>query len=149
MAILVKGHHAEPLRVRHIVAKNRGSAVFRVLDGCLEDLSEAVAVEDIVPQDHSSGFPRQELLPQDEGLGQAVGARLDLIGQVDAELASVPQQGFKPRRIRGGRDDENVLDSCQHQGGQGVIDHGLIVNREKLLGCDHGQGVEPGAGATG
>ena len=63
---------------------------------------------------------------------------------MDAELASVPQQGLKPRRIRGGGDDENVLDACQHEGGQGVIDHGLIVDGEKLLGCDHGQGGRAG-----
>ena len=60
-----------------------------------------------------------------------------------------PQQRFKARRIGWGGNDQDILDACQHQSRQRVIDHGLIIHRQKLLGCDHGQRVQAGTSTAG
>ena len=39
--------------------------------------------------------------------------------------------------MRGGN-DQDVADTCQQQGGQRVVDHRLVVNRQQLLGNDLG-----------
>ena len=68
---------------------------------------------------------------------------------MDAVLAAVPQQGLEPGGVLGGRDNQDILDAGQHQGGQRVINHGLVVDRQQLFAGDHGQRIKPGAGAAG
>ena len=150
LAVGVELDDAEPLGVLHIVAKDGAAAAFLgVVRRILQDAGEAVAIKDVVPQDHGAAVAADELLPEDEGLGQPVGRGLDLILQMDAVLAAVPQQMLEAGGVLRRRDDEDILDAGQHQGGQGVIDHGLVVDRQQLFAGDHGQRVKPGAGAAG
>lgn len=71
------------------------------------------------------------------------------IAQLHAELVPVAQQGLKARRVLRRGDDEDVPDMREHERGQGVIDHGLVVDREQLFGCNHGEGVQPRARPAG
>jgi hypothetical protein len=68
---------------------------------------------------------------------------------MDAELVPVSEQDFEAGEILRGGDDQDVPDSGVHQNGNGIIDHRLVIDREKLFGCDHCQRIEPGAGAAG
>src|SRR5699024_6106734 len=150
LAVGVELDDAEPLGVLDVVAKDGAAAiVLGVVDRVLQNAGEAVAIEDIVAQNHRAAVAADELLAQDERLGQAVGGRLDFILQVDAVLAAVPQQVLEAGGVLRRRDDEDILDAGQHQGGQRIIDHGLVVDRQQLFAGDHGQRVKPGAGAAG
>ena len=150
LAVLVELHDAKALRVLHIVAEHGAAAfVFRIGSGGLEDLGEAVAVEDVIAQDHGAAVVANELFAQNEGLCQTVRRGLNFILQMDAVLAAITQQRLKARRISGGGDDQDILNARQHEGGQRIVDHGLIVDRQQLLAGDHGQRVKPGAGTAG
>ena len=50
--------------------------------------------------------------------------------------------------VRGG-DHQDVPDPGQHQRGQRVVDHRLVVDRHELLADAEGDRVQPGAGAAG
>src|SRR5699024_9838336 len=123
----VKLHDAKALGVLHIVAKDGAAAVvLGVVHRVFQNAGKSVAVEDIVPQDHSAAVPAGELLPQDERLGQPVGGGLHLVLQADAVLAAVPQQVLEAGGVLRRRDDEDVLDAGQHQGGRRGIENGVV-----------------------
>ena len=150
LAVCVELHDAEALGVWHIVAEDGAAAlVLGVGDSILQDLGEAVAVEDVVAQDHCAAVIADELFTEDESLSQAVRGRLDLILQMDAVLAAIAQQRLEAGRVGGGRDDEDVLDARQHEGGQRVVDHGLVVDRQQLLGGHERERVQARAGPAG
>jgi hypothetical protein len=46
-------------------------------------------------------------------------------------------------------DDQDFIDPCQHQNGQRIIDHGLVVDRQQLLADGAGHRIEPGAQTSG
>ena len=150
LAVLVKLHDAKALGVRHIVAEHGAAALgLGVGGGGLQDLGETVAVEDVVAQDHGAAVVADELLAQDEGLCQTVRGGLNFILQMDAVLAAIAQQRLKAGRVGGGGDDQDILNARQHEGGQRVVDHGLIVDGQQLLAGDHRQRIKPGAGTAG
>ena len=149
VAVLVKRNDAETLGVVDVVAKDGAAAIGSVGGGIFQTLGEARAVEDVVAQDHGAAVVANELLAQDKRLGQAVGAGLDLVLQMQAVLAAVTQQRLKARGVGRGGDDQNVLNARQHQGRQRIVDHRLVIDGQQLFGCDHRQRVKSGAGAAG
>jgi hypothetical protein len=90
-----------------------------------------------------------EVFADQEGLGQAVGAGLHGVLQVQAPLAAVAQQLLKARRVLRRADDQDVADARQHQGAERVVDHRLVVHRQQLLADGQGGRVQAGAGAAG
>ena len=133
-ALAVELHDAEALGVVHVVAEDRGAARLGVLDGPRQVAREAVAVEDVVAQHEGAGLAGDELLADGECLGQAVRARLLCVGQVHAVARAVPEQALEVGQVGRRGDDQDVPDARQHEGGQRVIDHGLVVDRQQLLG---------------
>ena len=87
-----------------------------------------------------------EALADGEGLGQAVGARLLGVGEVHAVARAVPEQALEVGEVGRRGDDQDVPDSRQHEGGQRVVDHGLVVDRQQLLGGHERERVQAGAG---
>lgn len=140
---------AEALGVVHVVAEHRGAARLRVLDGLLQVSAEAVAVEDVVAEHECARLAVDELLADGEGLCQAVGARLLGVGEVDAVARAVPEQALEVGQVRRRGDDQDVTDARQHEGGQRVVDHGLVVDRQQLLGGHERERVQAGAGPAG
>ena len=148
-ALAVELHDAEALGVVHVVAEDRGAARLRVLDGLLQVAAEAVAVEDVVAEHQRARLAGDELLADGECLRQAVGARLLGVGQVDAVARAVPEQALEVGQVRRRGDDQDVPDSRQHEGGQRVVDHGLVVDRQQLLGGHERERVQARAGPAG
>ena len=75
------------IRDRHIVAEHGEAAlVLCVGHGALEQLGEAVAVENVIALDHGAAVVANELLAQNKGLCQTVRGGLHLILQMDAEM---------------------------------------------------------------
>lgn len=145
----VELHDAESLGVVHVVAEDRGAARLRVLDGLLQVAAEAVAVEDVVAEHQGARLAGDELLADGEGLRQAVGARLLGVGQVHAVARPVPEQALEVGQVGRRGDDQDVPDARQHEGAERVVDHGLVVDRQQLLGGHERERVQARAGPAG
>ena len=142
-------HHAEALGVVDVVAEDRGPTGLGVLDGARQVAGQAVAVEDVVAQHEGARLAGDEVLADGEGLREAVGARLLGVGQVHAIARAVPEQALEVGEVSRRGDDQDVPDARQHEGGQRVVDHGLVVDRQKLLGGHERERVQAGAGPAG
>ena len=147
--LAVELHDAEALGVVHVVAEDRGAARLGVLDGARQVAAEPVAVEDVVAEHQGARLAGDELLADGECLGQAVGARLLGVGEVDAVARAVPEQALEVGQVGRRGDDQDVPDARQHEGGQRVVDHGLVVDRQQLLGGHERERVQARAGPAG
>ena len=148
-ALAVELNDAEALRVVHVVAEDRGAARLGVLDGARQVARQAVAVEDVVAEHEGARLPFDELLADGEGLRQTVRARLLGVGQVHAVARAVPEQALEVGEVRRGGDDQDVPDARQHEGAKRVVDHGLVVDRQQLLGGHERERVQARAGPAG
>ena len=148
-ALAVELHDAEALGVVHVVAEDRGAARLGVLDGARKVARQAVAVEDVVAEDEGARLAGDEVLADGEGLGQAVRAGLLGVGEVHAVARAVTEQALEVGEVRRGGDDQDVPDARQHEGGQRVVDHGLVVDRKQLLGGHERERVQARAGPAG
>lgn len=142
-------HDAEALGVVDVVAEDRGPARLCVLDGARQVARQAVAVEDVVAEHQRARLAGDELLADGERLGQAVRARLLGVGEVHAEARAVAQQALEVGQVGRRGDDQDVLDARQHERGQRVVDHGLVVDRQQLLGGHESERVQSRAGPAG
>ena len=145
----VELHDAEALGVVHVVAEDRGPPRLGVLDGARQVAGQAVSVEDVVAQHERARLTVNELLADGEGLRQAVGARLLGIGEVHAVARAVPEQALEVGEVRRRGDDQDVPDARQHEGAKRVVDHGLVVDRQQLLGGHERERVQAGSGPAG
>lgn len=148
-ALAVELNDAEALGVVHVVAENRGAARLGVLDGARQVARQAVAVEDVVAEHEGARLTVNELLADGEGLRQAVGARLLGVGEVDAVARAVPEQALEVGQVGRRGDDQDVPDARQHEGAKRVVDHGLVVDRQQLLGGHERERVQARAGPAG
>ena len=148
-ALPVELDDAEALGVVHVVAEDRGAARLGVLDGARQVARQAVAVEDIVAEHQRARLAGDELLADGERLGQAVRRGLLGVGQVHAVARAVPEQALEVGKVGRRGDDQDVPDARQHEGGQRVVDHGLVVDRQQLLGGHERERVQARAGPAG
>lgn len=147
--LAVELHDAEALGVVHVIAEDRGAARLGVLHGARQVARQAVAVEDVVAQHQCARLAVNELLADGECLGQAVGARLLGVGQVHAVARAVTEQALEVGQVGRRGDDQNVPDARQHEGAERVVDHGLVVDRQQLLGGHERERVQARAGPAG
>ena len=148
-ALAVELHDAEALGVVHVVAEDRGAARLGVLHGARQVAGQAVSVEDVVAEHQGARLAVNELLADGEGLRQAVRARLLGVGQVHAVARAVPEQALEVGQVRRRGDDQDVADARQHEGAERVVDHGLVVDRQQLLGGHERERVQARAGPAG
>ena len=147
--LAVELHDAEALGVVHVVAEDRGAARLCVLDGARQVARQPVAVEDVVAQHQGARLSADEVLADGEGLRQAVRRGLLRVGEVHAVARAVPEQALEVGQVGRGGDDQDVPDARQHEGGQRVVDHGLVVDRQQLLGGHERERVQARAGPAG
>ena len=103
---------------------------------------EAAAVKDVVAQYQRGRGPANEVGAEDKRLGQPVRAGLNRVADIDTPLAAVPQQLTEGFLVAGRGDDQDIPDAGQHQGGQRVVDHGLVVHRHQLLADGAGEWMQ-------
>ena len=139
-------HDAEALGVVHVVAEDRGAARLGVLDGARQVAGQSVAVEDVVAEHQGARLASDELLADGEGLRKSVRRGLLGVGEVHAVARAVAEQALEVGEVGRGGDDQDVPDARQHEGGQRVVDHGLVVDRQQLLGGHERERVQAGAG---
>lgn len=99
---------------------------------------KTVAVKDFIPQHHGAGLARDKFLAQQKRLCRPIRRRLHLVAQEYAELTAIAQQLLKAQRVRWRGDNQQITNTRKNQRGKRIINHGLIVYREKLLTGDHG-----------
>ena len=145
-ALRIELNDAEALGVVHVVAEDRGAARLGVLHGARQVARQAVAVEDVVAEHQGARLAGDELLADGEGLRQAVGARLLGVGEVHAVARPVPEQALEVGQVGRRGDDQDVPDARQHEGAKRVVDHGLVVDRQQLLGGHERERVQTSAG---
>ena len=148
-ALPVELHDAEALGVVHVVAEDRGPPRLGVLDGARQVARKPVAVEDVVAEHQGARLAGDEVLADGEGLRQAVRARLLGVGQVHAVARAVTEQALEVGEVGRRGDDQDVPDARQHEGAKRVVDHGLVVDRQQLLGGHERERVQACAGPAG
>ena len=105
-----------------------------VFDGLLEVTRKSVTVENVVAKHEGARLAGDELLTDSEGLSEAIRRGLLSIRKVHAVARTVPEQALKIWKVCRCRDDQNVPNARQHKGGQRIVDHGLVIDRQQLLG---------------
>lgn len=142
-------HDAEALGVVDVVAEDRGPPRLGVLHGARQVARQAVAVEDVVAEHERARLAGDEVLADGERLRQAVRRGLLGIVEVHAVARAVPEQALEVGEVGRRGDDQDVPDARQHEGGQRVVDHGLVVDRKQLLGGHERERVQTRAGPAG
>ncbi len=141
----VKADDAVALGVLHLITENCRAAF--AVGGASEQFGEPAAVEDVVAEDERDAVVADELAPDGEGLGQALGPRLLGIGEREAPLRPVAEKPVELLGIVGGGDHQHIADPRQHQHRQRVVDHRLVVDGQKLFRHAQRQRVEARARA--
>lgn len=148
-ALRIELHDAEALGVVHVVAEDRCPTGLCVLDGARQVARQAVAVEDVVAEHQGARLAVDEVLADGEGLGQAVRRGLLGVGEAHAVARAVPEQALEVGQVGRRGDDQDVPDARQHEGAERVVDHGLVVDRQQLLGGHERERVQACAGPAG
>jgi hypothetical protein len=141
----IEFHDAVTLGVGNPVAKD-GSTAF-VVHGGTE--GGELAVEEIIAEDQGDRIVSDKGSANDEGLGDAFGAGLFGVGEIDAKAGAIAKEILKTGEILGSGDEEDIADAGKHEGGEGVVDHGLVINGHELFTGDKREGMEACSGPTG
>ena len=143
LAVLVEADDAISLGVIDQIAENGRSG--GLSGGMLQLLCQALGKEDVVAENQADGLFADEICTDDESLGKTIRAGLNFVVEADAPLGTVFEQIFEGGLVFGGGDYQNVFDSGQHQGRQGVENHRFVVYRHELLADYFSDRVEPGS----
>ena len=147
LAVGVELHYAIAMRIGDVVSEHRGSPARA--GGVLEHGAHSTAVEDVVAEDQRARVAADELAADEERLSKSIRSRLLGVVQGQANVCAVPQQRLETGQIVGRGDDEDVADTRQHQRGQRVVDHRLVVDRHQLLTGAQRERVQSRARSSG
>src|SRR5579862_3172487 len=116
-----------------------------VLDGgsILELRRQSVAIENIVAQDQRACISMNKVFRNQEGLRDSARVWLHGVAQLNTPAASVSQQLPEQGSVVGRGDNQYVTNSREHERTERVVNHGLVVDREKLLDHRMRDWVEP------
>ena len=106
-------------------------------------------MEDVVAQNEADAVVADEIFTDKEGLGQTVGRRLLSVGEVDAKRRAVAEKTAETGQVFGRRDNKYVADAGKHEGRDGIIDHRLVENGDKLFAYAFGDGIEARTATSG
>ena len=125
LAVRVELHDAKGARVLHVIAQHGGAGadVF----GLVQQLLHAVMIEDVVAQREADAVVPDEPLADLDGVRDAAGRLLLLVGDADAEVLPVAEQADERLHLTGRGDDQDLRDAAVDQQGQRIIDHRLVV----------------------
>ena len=101
------------------------------------------------PSTRAHGSPAMKSSPMVKACARPSGLGLLGVGEVHAVARAVPEQALEVGQVGRRGDDQDVADARQHEGGQRVVDHGLVVDRQQLLGGHERAAVQAGAGPAG
>ena len=134
----------EPLRVGDAVEQRARAEVARFeLSG---DVGQLRPAQDVVTKDAAEGFGTDEVARETDGLGDAVGAGLVAVGQIEPEVRSVAEQLDHVADALAADDDQHLTDTHAGERLDRVVDHRPVVDRQQVLVRDDRQREQPGRG---
>ena len=146
----IEFHYSVSLRIIYPVAEHGGLFLGRCSFECLaENVGKSGSVKDVVAEHKADIIITDEFPADDECLSQPLGPGLLGIAERHAEACAVAKQPPEHRQILWCGDDQYFPDSCFHEHGNGIIDHWLVVNGEKLLAYPFCYRIKPGARSSG
>src|ERR1700724_480301 len=95
--------------------------------------AKVVTEEYIVTENQGAVIFSDKVRTDDESLSQSAGVTLNGIVEVYSPFASVAEQTSEARSISWCRNDQDVAYTAKHQGGQRIVDQGLVIDRQQLL----------------
>ena len=104
-------------------------------------------MEEVVPKHQSGRSTSEEISSDQKSLRQTIRTGLHGVLDLHAPGAAIAQQTLKTRLVMGRGDHQHLPDAGQHQGGEWVIHHGLVVDRQQLLADCPRDGVQAGTAA--
>ncbi len=130
-ALRVELDHSIALRVANPVGEDGGAAGAARRSG--QRLRETVAVENVVAEGQRNSAAAHELSADDEGLCDALGVGLGSILDPHSQVPAVAEQAPETLLVVGCGDHQDFPDPSQHEGGQRVINHGLVIDWHELF----------------
>src|SRR3989442_14897097 len=91
-----------------------------------QHLGQAMSVKDVIAEREVRAVLADEVAPNDEGLRDAVRLFLNVIADPEPEVTAVTKEALEGSPIARCGDDEDFADARQHQGGERIVDHGLV-----------------------
>src|ERR1700729_4989 len=146
LAMRVELHNAVALGIVDGISKD--ACAFFLLRGGAQFFDESVAVENIVAQNERAPAAADELAANQKSLRNAFWLRLHRILKAHPEARSITEQLLEAWKVIRSRDDENVAYARQHERGERVIDHRLVVDGEEALRDCVRHGIKTRAGAS-
>ena len=86
-------------------------------------------VENVVTQNQTDGITADEVFANHERLCKAIGAGLDGVAEMNAELATIVEQSLEGGLIFWRGNDQDITDAGEHQHRQRV-DHRMTIDRQ-------------------
>ena len=120
--------------VAHPITKNRSLTIFiGRTHRFFKHACEACTMENIVAKNKACTVVAYKICANGKCLCKAIGRGLLGILETHAIVAAITQQTLESGQVLRCRDYKNLADTCEHQHRNGVIDHGLIEDGDKLL----------------
>jgi hypothetical protein len=134
--LAVNFRYAETLRVGDLLADD-ARALFLGAEGV--GIGAQGVLENVVAQNDSDGAAVNEIFGQAQGLGDAAGFILNLVGEAALEIAAGAEQVDHVAHVFRARNNQNLVNAGANQFFDRDIDHGLWPNRQKMLVGNLGQ----------
>ncbi len=141
--ILVEPYYTVSLGVEDFVSED--SSALDTVTQFREAGCEPVAVEQVVAEYEHHRIISDEVGADCEGLRETL--RLGLFGvlETNTPLRAVTEQLLELWLVGRCSDDQDLSDASEHERGEGVVDHRLIVDMHQLLADTHGDWVQASA----
>ncbi len=130
-ACFIKRNHTITLWVGNVVGKYSCTAGLGI--GTRQQLHQVMPIKNVVPQHQRARRGTDEIGPNDEGLRQTIRTGLHGITQIHAPTPAIAQELLKAGGVLRRADDEHITNPRQHQRGERVIHHRLVIDGQQLL----------------
>ncbi len=105
-------------------------------------------VENVVAQNQRRAGAAEKIGADEKRLRDPFRLRLGRVFDPDAEPRAVAEIILQHRQIFWRGNDQHLAQPAEHQSGERIANHRLVVNGQQLLADDLGQRIEAGAGAA-
>ncbi len=147
LAVLAELGHPEARGIVHAIeegATTPGSGL--ELGG---HIRQVIPAQDVVTEDHTEGLVAHEVPHQADGMGDAEGAALVAVAEVEPEVLAIRQQLHDVADAAPTEDDHDLVDAHAREGLEREVDHGLVVDRQQVLVGDQRQRMQARACSAG
>jgi len=142
-AVSPQFRHAETLRVGNFLQQNLCSvALFFELFDSMAD----VRFDNVVAQDYADGIVASKIFSQAECLRDpTLSLLVRIIDVFQAKIAAIGQQSQKVTSILAPCHNEDFFDARVDQGLNGIIHHGLVIDRKQVFVRHSREGIQTAA----